>query len=187
MPSALGVYLEDNVDPLLILDATVHPVSVRIGRVARMIRILRLLRAVRSAKRIVAHLAKHRGETTFLALSLSAIILMVIASIAILQVEQGEGTNIRDASDALWWAFVTVTTVGYGDRYPVTPEGRLIAGVLMLIGVGLFGTFTGLAASWFMGPEEKEQEHTLESISKRVARIENMLERLTEKRTPQNG
>ncbi len=159
----------------------------RWGRIARVVRILRLLRVVRSAKRIVAQLAKQRGEATFLALGLAAVVLMVISSIAILQVEHGEGANIKDASDALWWAFVTVTTVGYGDKFPVTTEGRIIAGVLMLIGVGLFGTFTGLAASWFMGPEEREQEDILEAMSKRMERIERMLENLSRQQVAENG
>ena len=52
--------------------------------------------------------------------------------------------------DSMWWAIVTLTTVGYGDKYPVTTEGRLIAALLMTTGVGLFGTFTGFLASWFV-------------------------------------
>lgn len=52
--------------------------------------------------------------------------------------------------NALWWAYVTITTVGYGDKFPVTTEGRLIASILMTAGVGLFGTFTAYVASWFV-------------------------------------
>jgi voltage-gated potassium channel len=63
----------------------------------------------------------------------------------------------QTAEDALWWAYVTITTVGYGDKFPVTSEGRLIAGFLMTAGVGLFGTFTGFVASWFVEGREDEQ------------------------------
>ena len=60
--------------------------------------------------------------------------------------------NIQTPGDALWWAMTTITTVGYGDRYPVTPEGRVVAAMLMTVGVGCFGVFTGLVASWFLAP-----------------------------------
>lgn len=61
--------------------------------------------------------------------------------------ETAPESNIKTAEDAIWWAFVTITTVGYGDRFPVTTEGRIIAALLMTAGVGLFGTFTGFIAS----------------------------------------
>lgn len=75
--------------------------------------------------------------------------LVIFSAIAILQVETDTGSNIKTAEDAIWWAYVTVTTVGYGDKYPITTEGRIIAAVLMTCGVGLFGTFTAYIASWF--------------------------------------
>jgi voltage-gated potassium channel len=68
------------------------------------------------------------------------------------------GSNIRTAEDALWWAYVTITTVGYGDKYPVTSEGRIIAVALITVGVGLFGTFTAFVASWFVEKREEEEE-----------------------------
>lgn len=73
--------------------------------------------------------------------------MVIFSAIAILQVERDPNSNIKTAEDALWWSYVT-TTVGYGDRYPVTTEGRLIASVLMTAGVGLFGTFTAYIASF---------------------------------------
>ena len=81
-----------------------------------------------------------------------------------LQVEKDvPGAKIKNAEDALWWAYVTITTVGYGDLYPVTTEGRLIAAVLMTIGVGLFGTFTAYVASWFVSKKiDEEIEETKE-------------------------
>lgn len=81
--------------------------------------------------------------------------MVLFSSIAILQVEDSPNSNIKSAEDAIWWSYVTITTVGYGDKYPVTTEGRLIAAVLMTAGVGLFGTFTGFLASWFV--QEKKQ------------------------------
>ncbi len=68
--------------------------------------------------------------------------------------EKAKGSNIHDYPDALWWAIVTVTTVGYGDRYPVTEGGRVVAAILMLVGIGLIGVLTATVASVFV------KEHT---------------------------
>jgi voltage-gated potassium channel len=90
--------------------------------------------------------------------------MIIFGSIAILQVEHDPNSNIKTAEDAIWWAFVTITTVGYGDKYPVTTEGRIIAGFLMITGVGLFGTFTGFIASWFLEPgKSKESEENVDN------------------------
>jgi voltage-gated potassium channel len=75
-----------------------------------------------------------RTESAFLAVALVAILLLIGSSISILQVETAPESNIKTADDALWWALSTITTVGYGDRYPVTPEGRFVAGLLMCAG-----------------------------------------------------
>lgn len=148
----------------------------RVGRAARAVRILRVLRGMRSTKMLVDHILRHRAESAFTAAAFLAIVLLIFSSIAILAFETGAGTNINGAEDALWWAFVTMTTVGYGDTYPVTTEGRLVAALLMTAGVGLFGTFTGFVASWFLGPGEKEQEDELGEISQRLAAIEKKLD-----------
>ena len=148
----------------------------RIGRIARVVRIIRVLRGLRSAKALATYVLKRRAQSTFLAAAFLAILLMVFSSIAILHVEVGTDVNIQGADDALWWSFVTMTTVGYGDRYPVTSEGRLVAVMLMVAGIGLFGTFTGFVASWFLSPGEKDQENELEAIRNRLERIEALLQ-----------
>lgn len=126
----------------------------RAGRVFRLIRLIRILRAIRSTKLLISYTFKNRKQGTFSAVGIISILLIIFSSIAILNVENQPDSNIRTAEDALWWSFVTITTVGYGDKFPITTEGRLIAAMLMTAGVGLFGTFTGFVASWFM--EEKK-------------------------------
>jgi voltage-gated potassium channel len=64
--------------------------------------------------------------------------------------------NIQSASDAMWWVYVTITTVGYGDRYPVTNAGRLVGIMVMTMGVGLFGTLAGFIANKLLAPDNPE-------------------------------
>lgn len=129
----------------------------RVGRALRLIRLLRILRAFRSTKHLVHHIFKRRTQGALTAAVIIAILMVIFSSIAILQVEDDPNSNIKTAEDAIWWAYVTITTVGYGDKFPVTTEGRIIAAFLMTVGVGLFGTFTAYLASWFVGETKKEE------------------------------
>jgi voltage-gated potassium channel len=131
----------------------------RAGRVLRLIRLLRLIRAFRSIHQLLHHIFQNKAQGAFTSVAILAILLIIFSAIGILQVEKDPNSNIKTAEDALWWAYVTITTVGYGDKYPVTTEGRLIAVVLMTGGVGLFGTFTAYVASWFViNPTSKEDD-----------------------------
>ena len=134
----------------------------RAGRLLRLIRLLRVIRAFRSARQLVSYLFKDKSQGAFTSVSIIAILLVIFSAIAILQVETDPNSNIKTAEDAIWWAYVTITTVGYGDKFPVTTEGRIIAAILMTAGVGLFGTFTAYVASWFVTdnkPVETKQEN----------------------------
>ncbi len=122
----------------------------RIGRLFRLIRLIRILRAFRTTKHFVTHVFKNKAEGAFTSATILAILLIIFSSIAILQVENVPNSNIKTAEDAIWWSYVTITTVGYGDKFPVTTEGRMIALFLMTAGVGLFGTFTAYIASIFV-------------------------------------
>lgn len=122
----------------------------RVGRIFRLIRLIRVIRAFHSTKKIISHIYKNKAQGALTSVSVIAILLVIFSAIAILQVETDPNSNIKTAEDAIWWAYVTITTVGYGDKFPVTTEGRLIAAVLMTAGVGLFGTFTAYVASLFV-------------------------------------
>lgn len=130
----------------------------RYGRVIRLIRLIRIVRAFKSIKGFLGHLFENKKEGTFTSMSVIAIVLVIFSAIAILQVETSPESNIKTAEDAIWWSYVTITTVGYGDKYPVTTEGRFIAAILMTAGVGLFGTFTAFIASWFVSDDKKSTE-----------------------------
>jgi voltage-gated potassium channel len=113
--------------------------SLRWGRAARIMRILRVMRGVRSVRALAHFVTARRSESAFLATVLLTLLVVVMSSIAVLQFEAPAKGNIASANDAMWWAVSTMTTVGYGDRYPTTPEGRIVAVFLMGAGVGLFG------------------------------------------------
>jgi len=129
----------------------------RYGRLIRLIRLFRILRAFRSVKYLTSHIFKTRTRGTFSTVSLISFLMLIFGSISILQVETVPESNIKTAGDAIWWSFVTITTVGYGDKFPVTGEGRVIAAFLMVTGVTLFGTFTGFIAAWFMEDKSNKQ------------------------------
>lgn len=131
----------------------------RAGRAFKLIRLLRIMRAFRSAKHLINHIYNNKTQGAFTTVAIIAILTIIFSAISILQVETDPESNIKTAEDALWWSYVTVTTVGYGDKFPVTTEGRLIATVLMTVGVGLFGTFTAFLASWFV--EDKQEAQNL--------------------------
>jgi voltage-gated potassium channel len=125
---------------------------------------------------LAGFLLDRRAESTFLAAALVSLLLVVFASVAILQFEHVDGANISSAQDAIWWSVVTITTVGYGDRYPITAEGRAIAAVLMTAGVGLFGTFSGFVASWFLAPANRKRQSELHALREEIVSIRQLLE-----------
>lgn len=149
----------------------------RWGRAARVLRIFRVIRGVRATKILATFILARRAESAVLTAALVSILLIVFASLAILQIESGPEANIQTAEDALWWAFVTITTVGYGDKFPVSTEGRFLAIVLMTCGVGLFGTFTAFVATWFLAPGTQARENELAALRAELVEIKHALQR----------
>jgi len=129
----------------------------RAGRALRMIRILRTLRAFRSMRHLVHHIFRKKIQGTLATAAIIAILMIIFSSVSILQVEVDPKSNIKTAEDALWWSYVTITSVGYGDKYPVTTEGRVIAVMLMTVGVAMFGIFTAFMAAWFVEHTKKKE------------------------------
>ena len=132
----------------------------RAGRLLRLIRLIRILRALHKTQGLMNHVFMSRSQGTFTSVTTVAVLLLLFSSISILQFEDHPNSNIKTAEDAIWWSYVTITTVGYGDKFPVTTEGRIIGVILMTAGVGLFGTFAGFVSNWFLseGKNKKPEE-----------------------------
>ncbi len=134
----------------------------------RLLRIPGFIRTVRhfrdSTPAESRQVARQRlAESTLLAVALVVIVVVTVGSILIVLIEAPvEGANIKTGSDAVWWSIVTVSTVGYGDRFPVTDAGRLIGTLMIVMGVSLFSVLTSYIATQFMarrkgaGPSETD-------------------------------
>ena len=151
-------------------------------RFARIFQILRVVLVLRSSKRIFRELFRNRRETTIASIILLLVLLLTIGAGTILLLEHKQpGANITTGYDALWWAFVTISTVGYGDHYPVTSSGKLVASLVIICGVGVFGMISGLVTSLITEPTDL-QNKKLENKDKKLDLIleqqQQILERL---------
>jgi voltage-gated potassium channel len=151
----------------------------RWGKAARILRLLRIVRGIKATRILLSLALRYRARNAVLAGSFIALLIIFSGSFAILHFEQVPDANIKTPADAIWWAVCTVTTVGYGDRYPVTWQGRATAGVLMVTGVGIFGALAGVLAGWFTGDHEdyeREQLRQLGRLADEMAELRRMLE-----------
>jgi len=149
----------------------------RLGRFVRIIRILKVLRGFRSLKKIVQFVMSNRFQSTSVGLIIVVFSFILFSSLAILQFEISPDSNIKTANDAVWWATITLSTVGYGDRYPMTVEGRVLAVFLMFVGIGLFGTAAGMISSWFVSGQDqsKESDEKIDALIKEVQALKETL------------
>jgi voltage-gated potassium channel len=123
----------------------------------RPLRLLRLVTLLSVLNRYAG--GSLRGRVAIYVAGSTSLVLFV-ASLAVLDAERGaKGATITTFGDSLWWAMTTVTTVGYGDRYPITAQGRFIAGGLMLAGIALLGIVTASLASWLLDKVREVEEH----------------------------
>jgi voltage-gated potassium channel len=115
------------------------------------VRMLRPLRAIMFIGQAGFRSRRQLIKNLWWVVLLASFLMIIIMGAAILDIERTvPNSNIKTPSDAVWWAFVTITTVGYGDKFPISTEGRLVAGFLILFGVLMMATITGAAAAWIL-------------------------------------
>ena len=130
----------------------------------RIFRLFRIYKAYRIVKKyggnyILTYLSRNRAESALYILVLMVILIIESGAILVLQTESAsQSANILTANDAIWWTYVTITTVGYGDRFPVTTAGRLVGILVLTTGVAVFATFAGFISSKLLAPPAKEEE-----------------------------
>ncbi|MGZ4475717.1 MAG: potassium channel family protein [Nocardioides sp.] len=122
-----------------------------------MLRPLRLLRLLAFARVLGRSAARNLVGRVTTYVAGTAVVAVFLGALAMLDAERGAAhANIKTFGDALWWAATTVSTVGYGDRYPVTTTGRFVAVALMLVGIAVVGSLTAAVAAWLVGQVERE-------------------------------
>ena len=152
-----GRFARDNIFDLLVVALPV-------------LRPLRLLRLVTLLSVLNRHAgASMRGRVAVYVAGASFLVI-VVSALAVLDAERGrDGAGIRTFGDALWWAVTTVTTVGYGDRFPVSTAGRFVAVGLMLAGIALLGVVTASLASWLIDRVAEVEEEAQTATRRDVA------------------
>jgi voltage-gated potassium channel len=132
------------------------PSFFRLFRIFRLLRVTRLLGEY-GARNILRSFIKDRADNALLVVLFMVIVVLEFGSILVVFFEQQDpNANIKTGGDAVWWAFVSITTVGYGDQYPVTTGGRAMAFFVLATGVGLFGVLSGYLANFFLAPAKEE-------------------------------
>jgi len=143
----------------------------RLARLSRLARIARLLRG-QNKREILRDVLENRGEYAVFITVISAMVVLILASVFVLQFESGSpDANITNGGNALWWAIVTITTVGYGDRYPVTPGGRITGVFVMVAGVGIIASLASILASVLIPPPKTPAEPAPQATVEDVAAL----------------
>lgn len=144
-----GAYLRNHWIDVVALIPTIRQL-----RILRLLRLLRLVRTFASIYRALTHVERLLGNRQIAAVGVVWVAILLLTSLGLYAAENGLNETVRSPMDALWWGVVTMTTVGYGDVYPVTPEGRLAASILMVLGIGLFGVLTATVTGLIVRGED---------------------------------
>jgi voltage-gated potassium channel len=160
--------------------ASVPLPQLKLLRVFRLLKVWRLFRGYGPAA-IVRALRRDRAGSALFTLLLAALLVLEFGSLTMLRLEEAApDSTITTASDALWYTIATISTVGYGDTYPVTNAGRVLGTVVIVVGVGIFGTLTGFLANSFVGsrsdPEPSPQPEPGEDDSGKAAGSDDLLD-----------
>lgn len=151
----------------------------------KILRLFRLWRVIRlfirfGARQLLNEFIQHRAENALLLVVFLVMCVLEFGAMAVLKAETSSpNANITSASDAIWWAYVTITTVGYGDRYPTTNWGRIVGILVMTAGVGLFGTLAGFLSGKLLNPPAKKkapEAAVADDPKARIAELKQMIE-----------
>ncbi len=161
---------------IVIVSVPVMPAVMQGARVLRLFRLLRFARLGVAGARVFIGARRLFGPSSLPYIALMVVLLVVVSGAALSALDSHE---VKSIGDGIWWALVTVTTVGYGDITPATVGGRIVAGVVMAVGIGFYAILTATIAATFVGQEKKPDDEAmrrdLAEIAERLERIENAL------------
>ena len=136
--------------------------QIKILRIFRLVKAYALMKR-RGFRQVARDIREQLPSSALYLVFFMILLLLEFGSIAVLFTERTSSeANIKSASDAIWWVYVTITTVGYGDKFPTTNGGRLIGVFVMLVGVGLFGVITGYLANKFLPSSDTVSQETID-------------------------
>lgn len=136
-----------------------HPIEI-LAVLFPFLRPLRVLRFLSVSSLVFQKTALGKASSVTVRLAVASVLLLFVGAVEITLTERYlEGSNIKNIGDGLWWAATTVTTVGYGDRYPISVSGKFIAIGLMLVGIALIGAITATFAAWFVRMVQDENKN----------------------------
>jgi voltage-gated potassium channel len=148
----------------------------KIFRLFRVVRVGRLLRAY-GGRAILRSVMRDRADNALRIILFLVIVLLEFGSMSVLAAERSSpDANIKTGGEALWWAFVSITTVGYGDYYPTSSWGRACAVFILAAGVGLFGALSGFLANFFLSPAKEDAATSAAQTAPDPARMLDELE-----------
>ena len=135
--------------------------AVEVLRYGRIVQVLRVLRILRATDDVVRHVRAQNNSTMLASLLLVSFVVLGVSAFGVLIAEAAQpDANIKTAEDAIWWALVTISTVGYGEYYPVTAMGRIISSVVIITGVSVFAGLSGVVASSLLTPKNSPWQRT---------------------------
>jgi voltage-gated potassium channel len=174
-PRRLRFLWKNPIDVAVVLVPTLQ--GLRALRIARFARIFRLARVGEMGKRAAK---EERGLLNPSSAMFSVLITVFVVTLAALMAWSVErdvaGSTIKTIPDAFWWAITTITSVGYGDKIPVSPEGKALAVVLMFMGVALFGAIAVTLATVFLRSDPSKNDALLEHIARLEAKIDQLVD-----------
>ena len=148
-------------------------------------RLLRLAALLRVLNRNAAHSLRGKVATYVV---LGSSFFAFCGALAVLQAERPDpNANIKSLGDALWWAIATMTTVGYGDKYPVTATGRIVAVALMIGGIAVLGLTTATVASWLVERVSARDESQIDALSKQISSLQRQVSELSKQLRDQSS
>ncbi len=167
---------------IIVLSAPYHlatgiAIIARLGSLARLARLVRIALIMAKVLRQGRTLLSRRNVPA--AAGLVALACFSLAAFVFIAERNSDGSGFATYWDGLWWSFVTLTTVGYGDLSPTTTGGRIAAVFLMIVGIAFLGTIAATLASYFVGVEEEQPDSELSQLRTEVAELRRSIDALT--------